>query len=352
MADGAAPAGTQEVRVSAAELHRFARECLQRAGMEEDDAAIVASVLTKTSLRGIDTHGIALLPGYVRNLRNGQVVARPEMRLTTSGPSTAVLDGGGGLGVLAAFRAMDAAIAMARQAGIALVGVRRSSHFGAGTYYAMMALPHDMIGLAGSNGPPIMAPFGGRAAAMHNMPLAAAIPAGEEPPIVMDFAMSVSAFRKIRDAADQHRSIPEGWALDRNGRPTTDPAAALEGVLLPLGHKGYAMGILVDVLAGVLSGAGFGSQVPLRGGYNTGHFMMAINVAFFMRPAEFKERVDSLIRHLRATPPLDPAVPVSVPGDRSARAQKERLERGIPVPERLRQRLLHLAAELGVEPGF
>lgn len=341
-----------ELRASAGALHAFARTCFERAGLEADDAAIMASVLVKTSLRGIDSHGVSLLPGYVRNLREGRVVARPQMHLTTSGPCTAILDAGGGPGVLAAFRAMEQAIGMARQAGVALVGVRRSSHFGAGAYYAMMALPHDMIGLAGSNGPPIMAPFGGRAAAMHNMPVAAAVPAGEEPPIVMDFALSVAAARKISAAADEGRPIPEGWALDPEGRPTTDPVRARDGALLPLGHKGYALGILIDVLAGVLTGAGFGGQIPFHGGGQTGHFVMAISVAHFMRPAEFKQRVDQLIRHLRSVPAADPASRVLVPGERAAREQKERARLGIPVPLPLRRRLTALAEELGIPPPF
>ena len=351
MSSSSGPAAAPEQRLTAAQLHRLARECLGRAGMEADDAAIVASVLVKTSLRGIDTHGVALLPGYVRSLREGRVVARPQMRWITSGPCTAVLDAGSGPGVLAAFRAMETAIAMARQSGIALVAVRRSSHLGAASYYAAMALPHDMVGICGSNGPPIMAPFRGKAPALHNAPLAVAIPAGEEPPIVMDFAMSVVALRRIREAAERGQPIPEGWALDREGRPTTDPAAALGGSLLPLGHKGYALAIWVDVLAGVLSGAAFGGQVPVAGG-ETGHFVMAIHVGFFMPPLQFKARVDQLVRHLRATPPLDPGRPVAVPGERAARMQEERLRHGIPVSGPLLAQLRELAVECGVEPDF
>ncbi|HEY8487255.1 MAG TPA: Ldh family oxidoreductase [Limnochordales bacterium] len=340
-------------RAGAGELHRFCRQCLERAGMEEEAAAIVASVLVKTSLRGVDTHGVALLPGYVRSLREGRVAARPDMQLLVGGPCTAVLDAGGGLGVLAAYRAMEAAIDMARRSGLALVGVRNSSHFGAAAYYASMAVQHDMIGLAGSNGPPLMAPYGGRKAAMHNMPFAAAIPAGEEPPVVMDFAMSVAAFRKIRQAAQQGRPIPPGWALDREGRPTTDPAAAVQGgVLLPFGHKGYALGILVDVLAGVLSGAGFGDRIPADSGRNTGHFTMAIHVGFFMPVAQFKARMDQLIRQLRATPPAPGEEEVTVPGHRSFRILQERSRDGIPLPGWIRTRLLETAAELQVPAPF
>lgn len=376
-------------RVGAAALHEFARTSFERAGLAADEAAVAASVLVKTSLRGIDTHGIALLPGYVRALRSGRVSARPEMHFTTSGPSTAVLDADGGLGVLAAFRAMNAAIEMARHAGVGVVGVRRSSHFGAGAYYAMMAVPHRMIGIAASNGPPVMAPFGGRRAALHNMPIAAAVPAGQEPPVVMDFALSVAAARRIALAAEQGVPIPEGWALDAEGRPTTDPNRAREGAVLPLGHKGYALAVLIDILTGVLTGAGFGPHIPFGarpagsgiGGAavqgnagredrvddgkgseepaspspaagGTGHLFVALNVAFFMRPAEFEARVDRLIRDLRSVPPIDPGRPVMVPGERSARIQQERLQQGVPVWPSLRRRLEELAEELGVPSPF
>lgn len=339
-------------RVEAGRLEAFCREALERAGMEPADAAVAATVLVTTSLRGIDTHGIALLPGYVGRLRRGEVEPRARMSLVHGSPATAVLDAGNGLGVVAAYRAMEHAIRLARSQGVGLVGVRRSTHFGAGAFYAMMPLAHDMIGLAGSNGPPIMAPYGGARRAMHNLPFAAAVPTLEEPPIVMDFAMSVVAFRRITQAAREGRSIPPGWALDAQGRPTTDPAAAREGALLPLGHKGYALGILIDVLAGVLSGAAFGGGVREESGagapQDAGHFVAAIRIDAFMEPEAFKRRADALVRHLLATPPQDPAAPVRVPGERAAAEEARRRREGIPVPEGLYQRLAELAAELGL----
>ncbi|WP_324716048.1 Ldh family oxidoreductase [Carboxydochorda subterranea] len=343
------PGEGTERRISAASLHEFCRAAFEKAGLDAQSAAIAASVLVKTSLWGIDTHGVALLPGYVKRLRDGTVKARPELHLTVSGASTAVLDADRALGVVAAYRAMEQAIDMARQSGVALVGVRRSTHFGAGAFYAMMALAHDMIGVAGSNGPAVMAPHGGARRAMHNMPLAAAVPALEEPPIVMDFAMSVVAMRRIARAAEAGESIPPGWGIDPAGRLTTDPRSALEGALLPLGYKTYALGILVDVLSGVLTGAGFGALIPPEG-HDTGHFLMAIHVGSFMRPEDFKRRVDQLIRQLRSVPPQDERWPVRVPGEGGARRQKERLGSGIPVPAGLYERLEALARELGLAP--
>lgn len=329
----------------------FCRSAFVRAGMPDQDAAICSSVLVETSLRGVDTHGIALLPMYARNLRKGVYNPRPDMRLTGGGPGAAVLDADNALGVLAEYRAMEHAISLAREAGVAMVGVRRSTHFGAGIYYAMMALAHDMIGLAGSNGPAVMAPHGGTRRAMHNMPLAAAIPTLEAPPIAMDFAMSVVAFRRITAAAEAGEPIPPGWAVDEAGHPTTDAAAGRSGALLPLGYKGYALGILIDVLAGVLTGAGFGDSIAWESQgapQNTGHFAAAINVAAFMPAEAFKRRADALARRLRAVPPQDPAEPVRVPGERGARVRAERLREGIPVPDALHARLASLASELGL----
>lgn len=345
-----------ERRLHPEQLRAFCRAAFERAGMESQDASVAASVLVRTSLRGIDTHGVALLPGYVARLRRRHINPRPQMRFVEANRSTAVLDADNGLGVLAACRAMEHAIQLAHRQGLALVGVRRSTHFGAGAFYAMMALEHDMIGVVGSNGPAIMAPYGGARRAMHNLPLAAAIPTLEEPPIVMDFAMSVVAYRRITQAAQEGRPIPLGWALDPQGRPTTDAAAARDGALLPLGHKGYALGILVDVLAGVLTGAAFGAGVGAEAEegapQNTGHFVAAIRIGSFMAPDEFKRRADALVRHLRATPPQDPASSVRVPGERAAAVEAERLRLGIPVPDALYGRLQALAAELGLEmPG-
>ena len=346
------PHPAPERRIAADRLQAFCQAALQRAGMAAPDASVAAEVLVTASLRGIDTHGIALLPGYIDRLRRGEVNARPRMTLSQGSPSTAVLDADNGLGVVAACRAMGHAIELARREGLGWVGVRRSTHFGAGAYYAMMALEHDMIGLVGSNGPPVMAPHGGARRAMHNLPLAAAIPTLEEPPIVMDFAMSVVAFRRVVQAAREGRPIPLGWALDAEGRPTTDAAAASQGALLPLGHKGYALGILVDVLAGVLSGAAFGADVREESGagapQDTGHFALAIRVDAFMEPAAFKRRTDALVRHLRSTPPQDPAAPVRVPGERGAATAARRRREGIPVPSGLYERLRALAAELGL----
>lgn len=340
-------------RIGDEQLHAFCRSAFARAGMEEGDAATAATVLVQTSLRGIDTHGVALLPGYVRRLMAGQVTPRPVQRWMVGGPAAAVLDAGNGLGVVAAYRAMERAVELARQSGIALVGVRRSTHFGAGAFYAMMGLEHDMIGIAGSNGPRVMAPHGGARAAMHNTPLAAAVPTLEEPPIVMDFAMSVVAFRRIVQAAEEGRPIPLGWAVDPQGKPTEDARAGRDGALLPLGHKGYALGILIDVLSGVLTGAGFADRIPPENAsdappQDTGHFCMAIHVGAFMPPEEFRRRADDLVRRLRAVPSQDPSAPVRVPGDRGARVQQERTREGIPVPDALYTRLSGLAVELGL----
>ncbi|MBI3977649.1 MAG: Ldh family oxidoreductase [Chloroflexi bacterium] len=344
------------VVVQAGELRRLATAVLAAAGMPEDDAALTATTLIEADLRGTHSHGLYLLERYVRRLRAGGTKGRPQMRILRETAATALLDGDDGQGQVVAARAMRLAIEKARTAGIGLVQARRSHHIGALYYWTMMALPHDMIGIAMTSGIPIMVPFGGIRPLTGNNPIAVAIPAGEERPIVFDAAMSVAAMGRIHVAERRGRSIPPGWALDQSGQPTTDPIAGGRGTVLPMGdHKGYGLALVVEALSGVLTGAVFAGSAAGRRDValpqELGHTFQAIDVAAFMDPAEFKARTDSLIRQAHAVPRAPGVERIYVPGEPEFEIQAARERDGIPVDAVTLRELEALAREAGV-PGL
>ena len=274
-------------RIPAAAARGFIAECLGLAGLPSDDAARVAELMTEGDLTGADAHGIFRLPQYVQRLRAGGFNLHPYITVTKTAPATALVDGDNGFGHLVLTKAADTAIALAREAGVAWVGVRNSNHAGAAGVYAAMPLAHGMIGLysavANANH---MAVWGGTDLLLGTNPLAVAIPAGEEAPVVLDIATTVSAMQKVRVAAEEGREMPEGVILDSAGRPTGDPSALLEGggLMAPLGspqasHKGFGLGLLVDALSGVLTGSGFARGVGDRA---PGNLLWALDVEAFL----------------------------------------------------------------------
>ena len=276
---------SEYTRFDAADLHRLAQVILTGCGMTAEDADIGAGVLLYADLRGIDSHGVAHLSAhqsYVRGLKNGNVNPRPALRTVNETPTTALLDGDGGLGPVVAHRAMEKAIAKARESGVGMVGVANSRHFGSAGYYSEMALEHDMIGIAMTQASPAVLPTRGAARKLGTNAISFAIPAGDEPPFVMDMATSAVAVGKLELARRKSEPIPLGWAVDSQGRDTTDPNDYWAGgALVPLGstpelssHKGFALGMLVDILSGVLTGAGFGA-VMSREKRPVGHFVGA-----------------------------------------------------------------------------
>ena len=237
-------------RLSADVLHEFATRCFQAAGMHAEDAALVADSLIAAELRGVTSHGLIRLPVYLQNLKDGLVDPTARPTLAADGPAVAVLDGHGAMGQVASKQGMGIAIERAAANGIGAVAVRNSNHFGAGAYWAMLALPHRMIGIAMTNGAVAMAPTGGVTPMLGNNPIAVASPAGGELPIVLDMAMTMVARGWIKLAALRDQPLPDGWALDAQGRPTNDPNAALDGSLLPVGgYKGYGLSVIVELLA-------------------------------------------------------------------------------------------------------
>jgi LDH2 family malate/lactate/ureidoglycolate dehydrogenase len=336
----------------------FTQDVLAACGLPKDDAAIVAQRMIDSDLSGIDTHGIARLPQYVPWLKRGTINPRAKVRLVERGPATAVVDGDNGMGHLAMTFAAETAIALARETGIGWVGSRRSNHAGAGGAYAALALAHDMIGVYGAaSSANHMAIWGGAEPMLGTNPIAIAIPAGEEPPVVLDIATSVSSFGQIRKHLMSGEPIPEGWVIDRvDGKPITDPKRATEGTLQPIGgYKGSGLALIIGLLAGPLNRAAFGRDVQDFGGdrsneTNTGQFIVVLDVKRFLPLADFKADMDRHIRDLRGSLRLPGVDAIRVPGGERSRRMRERGEHGVVLPAALRKQLDEIAAPLGVAP--
>jgi len=326
-------------RVDSKGLSAFSKDILREVGLPEKDAAITTESLIDANLRGVDTHGITRLSIYTRRLEEGVVNASPEMNLIKNTETAAILDGDNGQGQVVGMRAAEEAIKMATDKGSGFVGVKHSNHFGTAAFFGMKILEAGHIGLVLSNAPSTMVPFGGARPYFGTNPIAITIPAGQELPIVIDMATSVVAQGKIILADKEGKSIPEGWAVDKNGNPTTDTKAALEGAVLPLGGpKGSALALMVDILSGVLTGAFWGPYLnsmwdDFENPQNVGHFIGAINVEGFMPLEKFKERVDQIIREIKAVPQAPGFKEVCLPGEIEFRTRDERLKKGIPLGE-------------------
>jgi len=307
-----------------------------RCGMSPRDAHLLSDSLVAADIRGVHSHGVLRVPDYVRKLTSEGVdpVASPE--LVRRRGAVMVVDGRNGMGQIACDFAMRQAIERAAELGVGAVAIRGSNHCGALFYFAMQALPRHMIGVAASNALPTMAPWGGRDKILGINPLAVAVPSGEEPPIVFDAAFSASSHGKIRVYHQKGLPIPEGWAFDRLGRPTTDSRAALEGLLQPIGaFKGAGLAIITGVLSSFLSGAAFGTELgnmldgPIPG--RDGQFVMAIDVSAFEDVSRFEQRVDGVIRQIRTSAPAPGFDRCYAPGELEAETEREYRRNGIPL---------------------
>jgi len=353
----ATPKAAAAARVPAARLEAFIARALRAAGLPDADATRVAVLMTRADLIGADNHGVFRLPQYVERIHKGGMNVKPAIRVVREAAGMALVDGDNGMGHLVMEHAARVAMDKAASSGVAWVGARNSNHAGPAALYAAMPLERDMIGLYIAVGNANhMAPWGGTELLLSTNPIAVAVPALEEPPIVLDMATSVAAYGKVKGAASRGERMPEGWMIDRLGQALTDPARANEGSLLPIGGpKGYGLALVFSLLAGALNGAAVGrdtvdfnaDQVTPT---NTGHLVVAISIAAFAEVTEFKRSVDRVIRDLHASPTLPGVDAVRVPGERSHRLRIERERDGIPLHGTLLARLDGLAASLGV-PG-
>jgi LDH2 family malate/lactate/ureidoglycolate dehydrogenase len=327
----------ETILIEAAAARLWVLGLLDKVGVPAEDARLLADGLLQANLCGMDGHGLFFLPVYVKRLELGLIAKRGVVRVLQEGPGFALLDGGNLLGHVSAYRAMETAVAKARQAGVGMVGLRHGNHSGMLARYTRLAVDAGCIGIATTNTPPLMAPWGGVLPFFGTNPISIAVPAGEEPPLILDMATSTVARSKILLAGQRGERIPADWALDPSGRPTDDPQAALRGSMAPLGgHKGSGLAMMVDVLSGLLSGAASGQEVGdiFRyddGPQDVGHFFQAFDVERLGEGAEFRRRADGLIRRLRAAPTAPGVDRLRLPGDVERETAETRRREGIPL---------------------
>lgn len=315
----------------------YTRRLLEKYQVPSTDAEVTAQCLVRADLRGVDSHGIIRLPGYLDRIERGLVNTRPNLRPEKVAATSVHLDGDNGLGFVVATRATADAVSMAHEAGIGMVGVRRSTHFGMAANYVLQAVDAGCLALVFTNASRAMPPWGGREALLGTSPLAAGAPTTGPHPFVLDMSAAVAARGKIRRAQRYGEDIPEGYALDAAGRPTTDPAAALDGgVVLPVGGpKGSGIAMLLDVLAGVLTGAAFAGDVgdqykDYDRPQGVGHLFLAIRQDLFMPATEFQQRMATLVQRVEDNPPAEGFTEVLTPGELEQRNEEERRRTGIP----------------------
>ncbi len=349
------------------QLRSFALSVFQKIGCPPADALLATNVLLSADLRGIDSHGLARLSGYVRLWEAKRINATPSIKTVYETPSTAVVDGDGGLGLVVAPKAMEVAIAKAKQVGTGWVSVKNSNHFGIAGYHAMMALEHDMIGITMTNASPLVAPTFSIERMLGTNPIAVAIPAKEQPAFVADLATTTAANGKLEILQRKNKLAPTGWIQDKSGNSSTNPHELKDGgALIPLGsdyehgsHKGYALGSVVDIFSAVLSGANYGPWVPpfvafLQPpsdpvGQGIGHFFGAMRVDAFRSADEFKAHMDNWITRFRNAKPIEGKERVLIPGDPEREMHKIRMEEGIPLNGKVVEDLQMLAQKFLIQ---
>ena len=347
----------QKFRIEVEKVRKLYFFILTQLNLPEKEIEIVADAAIFASLRGIDSHGfIRTLSRVVKEVRAGIVKPNTQISILKETKSGALVDANMGLGPVSAIKCMELAIKKAEDSSCGVVVACNCNHFGVASYYATKALERDMIGVVFCNASPSTAPFGGREAIHGTNPVSFAIPAGDHDPLVIDFSTSSVSRGKIIQALKEGKRIPEGWALNRNGYPTTDPKEALEGVLLPMGgYKGYGLGLVVDVFTAALAGSLIGREIPpyldLSTPYGASYFMMAINIESFAGVCVFKQKVDRLIRDCKSCSPQEGFKEVLVPGEIELRVTKERERRGIPVRKEEWDEMIGILKSNNVKPG-
>ncbi|TJY42275.1 Ldh family oxidoreductase [Cohnella pontilimi] len=335
-------------------LEHYCAALLEKAGVPGAEATVIAESLVQADLRGVDSHGVIRTDIYLKRLKAGMVAVDGEMKAHTDGPVT-VLDGGNHFGAVVGSRALELAEEGTKRNGVAVVGVKGSNHFGTCSYYLLKAIAKDMILLVLSNASQTMPPTGGVRPFIGTNPFAVGVPAGRHQPFILDMATSVVARGKIIAAAQAGESIPLGWAIDKDGNPTTDANAALAGSVLPVGGaKGYGISMFVDILSGVLTGAGFGKYVNnmyenWEQTQNVGHFFIGLDIARFMPVQQFKDRMDLYIDEIKAEPKAPGVSEIFIPGELEHRMSLERMKTGIVLPSRVEGELRFWGEQYGLQ---
>ncbi|MQA98538.1 MAG: Ldh family oxidoreductase [Streptosporangiales bacterium] len=339
--------------VDASALLEFAAGTAEACGIRTDDARLLADSLVTAELWGHPSHGILRLTWYLDRGRSGATDVRAEPEIVTDSGAVLVVDGHDGLGQMIMDRAVAWGVERAKLHGVAVVGVRNSGHFGTAAYFTRKAARRGCVAILASNASPAMAPWGGREKRLGTNPWSIAAPGGRYGTVVMDMANTAVARGKIYHAKERGAPIPEGWAADSDGVPTTDPARAIEGLILPMaGHKGYAIAFMVDVLSGVLTGSGFGTSIvgPYRpeGRSAAGHLLICLDIAAMGDPEEFRRRMDALIEQTKDTPTAAGVQEIFVPGEPEARTAERLRHEGITIADDTWRSLTGVAEQTGV----
>ncbi|MCX7311087.1 MAG: Ldh family oxidoreductase [Hyphomicrobiales bacterium] len=344
-------------RFPIAAMVAFTRDALLACGVPAADAELAAKQMIEADLTGFDAHGIVRLGNYCNWIKSGRVNAKAKIKVLQRSPATALVDGDDGIGHLVMTYAMNLAIEMARESGVGWVGTRNSNHAGAAGIYPAMAVEQGMVGIyAAVSTLNHMAPWGGAEALMGTNPIAIAIPAGKDAPVVLDIATSVSSFGNIRQHLARNEPLQEGWVVhSKTGQPITDPKKVDEGVLLPIGgHKGSGLALMIGLLAGVLNGAAFGRDVvdpssPGSAPTNTGQFVVAVDVSRFMAPDVFAAEMDRHLGELRSSPTLPGFDKVRIPGEDRRNRIADRSADGVQLPQNLVKQLDEFAAKMSIQ---
>jgi L-2-hydroxycarboxylate dehydrogenase (NAD+) len=353
-----------QIAIPEQKLKDFCNAVWMRLGVPEKDAKVTTDVLVLADLRGVDSHGVARLPRYYTDLKNGWTKPTDQSKILRETKAVAMIDGGQSLGQVVGRKGMELAIKKAKETAVGIVSVRNSHHYGIAGYYSLMALEHDLIGVSMTNAAPLVVPTFGRSAILGTNPISLTAPAGKERPFVLDMATSVVPRGKLEVYDRLKKTIPLGWAVDTTGRSTTDPHAVLDalskrlgGGILPLGgegeeysgHKGYGLALMVDVLCGVLSGSATGLGVDVdKAKPNVGHFFMAIDPSAFRPLEEFRRDMDRLARELKDSPKAQGQNRIYVHGEKSfAKTEKYRRE-GVPLATPVVDSMKKIGSELGV----
>lgn len=334
-------------------LKDIVTQILFKSGFPQEDSALIADFLLQADLNGISTHGLARLNLYIERAENNALNKQPVVKIIKDTNATTVVDADNGMGIVAAKKAIELVTAKAKEFGIGFATIRNSNHIGALSYLTNIIQKQGFIGFACTNTSPIMAPYGGKDAVLGNNPFSVAVP--YNPPIIFDTALSITARGNIILAEREGKKIPEGWAVNDKGQVTTDPKEALLGAVLPMAkHKGYGMALLIDILAGVLSGAQYGTNLgsfvppdyskPL----GFGHVVMAIDIESFMNKEEFNERLKALVEMIKGSSPAEGFSEIFIPGERSYKNSQQALKEGVQLKETTIAKLKELCAKYQV----
>ena len=342
-------------RISESQLFDFINNALITIGLPQDHANVVAKLMTQADLIGSDAHGVFRLPQYTKRLLSGGINKTPNIRIEREKNSMAVLNGDNAMGHLVMERASNLAVKKAKEHGVAWVGANSSNHAGPASLYARIPLEHNMIGIyvavgSGNHVPP----WGGTDLLLSTNPIAITVPSHDEPPIVLDMATTVAAYGKVKEKLQRNEEMPIGWMIDGEGKPLTDPKKSSEGYLLPIGEaKGYGLALMFGILAGTLNGASFGKAVvdfnaDASSFTNTGHFIIAVDIAAFIEVEKFKKNIDQVWKEMKGSKLMPGFDEIRLPGERSHYIYLDRKKNGIPIHQNLKNVLDTLSEDLNI----